>query len=690
MRAKTLQRLDAKRIRQLRLLVRGKRILRRAPAFLGILLLIGAIYVVQREFRHLKVDDIKRALGEIPNRVLWISAGYTVVSYAVLTLYDRLGTIYAGRRVSYWKVSLASFCAYSLAHNLGFAAVSGAAVRYRLYAHWGLTPVQIGKVIAFCSLTFGLGGMVLGGAILLWEPESVPFFGQWLPGWGMHLLGLLMWAVVAGYVTLARMFGTFRMFGHEISLPGARMAVLQVLLATADVAVTAAIFYALLPEAEGLTYLRFLGVYLSSYTAGLAANLPGGLGVFDSAILIGLSGWLPPPQIVSAILVFRLYYYIIPLFVSGALFAGNEILLRGRKSIPPADQEQDALPAPSRWSAPDLAVGAATGAVALSGSLLLGLNFVDPNPDLSWLGIDAFDAAREAEMFFPSLLGTGLLVMAVGLAQRVRLAWGMTILLLLSGAAVSLVRGEGLWVSAVLILTGLLLAPFREAFYRQARSLRDRMQAETVVPLFALVICLLMLAGFERHVSGLAGASWWSVVLSADVPNAIRASVAGAVFAGLAAIWGLIRPAHVTFQPWTPEWRMRCARMNGLSIPKADGVVLGEAAHAGIPFCRVGSLLLGLGDPTGPEADRVSAVWHLRDLASQEGRETALWGVGETYLQLYADLGLQAVPLDKDGLPLSGGQGRLEGLYLVCRAERDLQTILPALSGLMRPSLLAE
>src|SRR5205807_3125086 len=103
----------------------------------------------------------------------------------------------------------------------------------------------------------------------------------------------------------------------------------QVLLATLDVAVTASIFYALLPASSGLSWLRFLGVYVASYTAGLAANLPGGIGVFDTAMLLGLSPWLDPPQILGAIVVFRLLYYIIPLFLAGSLFAGNELMLRG-------------------------------------------------------------------------------------------------------------------------------------------------------------------------------------------------------------------------------------------------------------------------------------------------------------------------------------------------------------------------
>src|ERR1700712_3736411 len=181
---------------------------RHLPAILGVALLVGALYVLQREFRHLKLKDIGEALSAIPAYSLVFSFVWTIVSYFILTFYDRLGTIYAGKLVSYGKVSFASFCAYSLSHNLGFAAVSGAAVRYRLYAHWGLTPFQIAKVVAFCSLTFTLGGMVLGGTILFLEPDAIPIFGKLVPSWGMYAIGAMMWAVVGAYVVLSRFVGT--------------------------------------------------------------------------------------------------------------------------------------------------------------------------------------------------------------------------------------------------------------------------------------------------------------------------------------------------------------------------------------------------------------------------------------------------------------------------------------------------
>jgi uncharacterized membrane protein YbhN (UPF0104 family) len=648
--------------------------LRHLPAVLGVVLLCGAIYVVQREFRNLKLDDIADAVNSIRPHALILSFCWTILSYGVLTFYDRLGTIYAGHKVSYARVSFASFCAYALSHNLGFAAVSGAAVRYRLYAHWGLTPVQIAKTVAFCSLTFGLGGMVLGGAILFVEPTSVPFFGEFLPRWVMYAVGAGLWAIVAGYVTLSRVFGTVRMFGHMVELPGWRMAIVQVLLATVDVAVTASIFYALLPEATGLTWLRFLGVDVASYTAGLAANLPGGIGVFDTAMLLGLSPWVDAPHIVGAILVFRLFYYIIPLFLAGTMFAGNEILLRGGGMF-------RSLQSVGRWSEPDFAVASITGAVALCGAMLLTLGVLSPTPNVAWIDPDLADLALQAGEFVPSLIGAALIVLAIGLSRRVNLAWGATMVMLMAGAAITVAQGQPLWIPAVLVLATMLVAPFRGCFYRHARLLSGPLQASTAVPLFALILCILALAGFERHVRFLSDNSWWEIVLSREVPNSLRATVAVTVALALIATWRLIRPGKVRWQPWSIETRMRLAMLGGRPPINADGVVWGEQAQAGIPFRRCGRILLALGDPAGPLSDRVSAIWRLRDLAQQEGLDPAIWRAGPGLLKIYGDLGLTALPLGDDGLPMpeTPDVAPPSTQYLVCVAERDLTALLPML-----------
>jgi uncharacterized membrane protein YbhN (UPF0104 family) len=655
---------------------------RHLPAILGVALLVGAIFVVQREFRHLKLEDIGEALSAIPTHSLVFSFVWTILSYFILTFYDRLGTIYAGHKVSYGRVAFASFCAYSLSHNLGFAAVSGAAVRYRLYAHWGLTPLQIGKTVAFCSLTFGLGGMVLGGAILFMEPRAIPFFGQHLPKLALHGVGILLWAVVLAYVTLSKVFGRMKMFGHDIELPGWRMAIVQVLLATVDVAVTATIFYALLPHAPGLTWLIFLGVYVASYTAGLAANLPGGIGVFDTAILFGLEPYMSAPHIVGAILVFRLYYYVIPLFLAGSLFAGNEILLRGGGILRHFGRLAP-VQAIGRWSEPDFAVTATTGAVCLCGALMLCLGVLAPQADFSWIDPDYGELASQAGQFVPSLIGAGLVIMAVGLSHRVNLAWGLTIGLLILGAAFAATQDNRLWVAGVLILTTLLLAPFRACFYRHAHLMSGPLEPASALTLAVLGLCLFSLAITRSHTHLLQNNAFWAVIISPNLPNTLRLAVAIAVLLGLSAIWLLLRPGRVRYLPWDGSTRQLLLSFGGRAEQAADGVVMGESDRAAIPFRRCGRVLLGLGDPVGDETDRVSAIWRLRDLAQQEGMDAAVWHAGPGLLKVYGELGLTALPLGADGLPVpeSEGDTPVALQYLVCKAERDLNLLLSVLPG---------
>ena len=664
-----------------------KKLLRNLPALIGIALLAGAVYVVQREFRHLKMADIEAALAGISHQALAISFIWTILSYGILTFYDRLGTIYAGHKVTYGRVAFASFCAYALSHNLGFAAVSGAAVRYRLYAHWGLTPLQIAKTVAFCSLTFALGGMVLGGFVLFVEPTTIPFFGERIPAPVMYAIGAGLWGIVAGYVTLSRVVGSIRLFGHTVELPGWRMAVLQVVLASVDVAVTASIFYALLPETPGLTWLRFLGVYLASYSAGLAANLPGGIGVFDTAMLLGLSPWLDAPTIVGGIVVFRLYYYIIPLFLAGTLFAGNEVLLRGGGFLR-RTSKLSGVQAIGRWSEPDFPVAVATGLVALCGALLLSLGVLAPVPDFSWIDPDFAEQAALAGQFVPSLIGAGLLVMAIGLSQRVNLAWSSTIVLLIFGAIfiAAQAQTQRLWIPGVLLLAALVLAPFHASFYRHARLLSGKLDPATAISVLALVACVLALIVSERTFRDQPDNAWWEIVLSGDVPNSLRVTLALAVLLALVAIGRLLMPGRVAFQPWSAEARAKYARLGALPVKGADGLIWGEAGRAAIAFRRVGRVMLALGDPVGFESDRISAIWRLRDVARQEGLDPAVWRAGAGLLKVYGDIGLTALPLGPDGLPLpeSPDETPAAGQYLVCVAERDLTALLALLPELQK------
>ena len=96
-------------------------------------------------------------------------------------MFDWLGLRYAGHPLAYRKAALASFTSLSLGHNIGFAALSSGAIRYRFYSRWELDPEGVAKVVVFCGVTVGLGLMILGGIALLSSSQlahEVTGFGQ--------------------------------------------------------------------------------------------------------------------------------------------------------------------------------------------------------------------------------------------------------------------------------------------------------------------------------------------------------------------------------------------------------------------------------------------------------------------------------------------------------------------------------
>jgi uncharacterized membrane protein YbhN (UPF0104 family) len=648
---------------------------RHGPAVFGVALLVGAVYVVQKEFRHLSVADIREAMAALPASAMWIAAGLTVVAYLVLTIYDKLGAIYAGRQVSWPKTMLASFCGYSLAHNLGFAAVSGAAVRYRLYSAWGLTPLEIAKVVGFTSLTFGLGGMALGGLVLLVEPEVVPWFGEHLPLWALRLLVVPLWGIVVGYIVLSLFVRRVRVFKYDIDLPGPRMALAQTVLATVDVAATAAIFYALLPPAEGLTFLRFVGVYLAAYAAGIAAHVPGGLGVFDGAIMLGLAPYMPAAEVVGALLVFRLYYYIVPLFVAGFLFVGFE--LGQRRGV------LTRVTALGRGTE-SLEVPAMASLVALAGALLLFMGALPVRGTAveAWAGATAAIASH----FAASVVGSLLLVMAYGLIRRLSIAWAGSLLLLLNAAAVAWLRGESWWLWGSLLVLAALLAALRSAFYRDARLTREPLSDQALVPLVAVAVCGISLALVAYSGGRFSEESWWEVVLSRDAPSSLRFTVGLTGVLLLVAMARLLRPARLGVVGWDDAARRRLRSLGALAPAQADGAVFGEKERAGFAFLKRGKVWLALGDPAGERQDAISAIWRFRDVCERAGVDAAFWRVGPDLLRVYEDIGLTAVPL--------AAPGEEAKLFLACRAERDLnalrQLLPPALQRELPPERRAE
>jgi uncharacterized membrane protein YbhN (UPF0104 family) len=95
-----------------------------------------------------------------------------------------------------------------------------------------------------------------------------------------------------------------------------------------DNGVAAAILWILLPHG-GPSYVTFVGAYAAACIVGLASSVPGGVGVFESAMAALLPD-VAPAALAAAFLGYRLAYYILPLILA-SLALGAETIRAARR-----------------------------------------------------------------------------------------------------------------------------------------------------------------------------------------------------------------------------------------------------------------------------------------------------------------------------------------------------------------------
>jgi len=290
---------------------------------LGMVAVLVAFWLLAREFRGESVrQDVIAALKAIPPHRYLLAALSTLVAYAALAWYDRIALLHLGvKHISWFFVSVCSFTTYALSHNIGASVFSGAMVRYRAYSSKGLDAAQVAILVALCSFTFFLGTILLGGLVLVFEPEQLQRLKGMLPDAltnvdTSRLLGLGLLAMVALYAAGSilrfkpRQLGKFR-----LEYPRPEITARQMIAAPMELLGAAGIIYFALPPEADISFFVVLAVFLASFSAGLVSNAPGGLGVFELVFIKALPV-LAKSKVLAALLVFRLFYLLIPLAIA--------------------------------------------------------------------------------------------------------------------------------------------------------------------------------------------------------------------------------------------------------------------------------------------------------------------------------------------------------------------------------------
>ena len=300
------------------------KILRWFPPCLSLGLFALSLWTIQHNLKHYQAEHFWSSLSQIPSSHIILAIALMAVNYLIMTGYECLGLAYIRKSLPYAKKALVGIICSGISNSVGFAVLSSCMIRYRFYSAWGFSVVKIAQISAFCNLSFCLGLFVVGSIIFLKEPLAIPQLID-CPFLSVRTIGIIFLIVILAYLFLTVIRQKPLIIGKCIipHLPF-KLSASQLIISALDWCLAAAVFYTLLYHSVSLSYSAFFGIYMLAQVAGLASNIPGGLGVFDTVMMLWLAPFITSEDLFGTLLIYRCIYYFIPLTVASLLLGRYE------------------------------------------------------------------------------------------------------------------------------------------------------------------------------------------------------------------------------------------------------------------------------------------------------------------------------------------------------------------------------
>lgn len=610
-----------------------------APRVLPVILVLAAALVLWRELHVLSWSQVAtEILGWGPWR-LGAAALLAAVSFGLLALAEWLGLRWAGAKVPFGAVAVGSFCANAFAHSIGFAVVVGSAVRFRLYARYGATLWAVGQTSLYCTVVFGLGVLLLAGVSLVVQPSLATLHLQ--PGLARALGGLLL-LIVAGYIAACALTrGSLKVAGREITLPSWRSAVAQALIGFIDAGAAALLVWLLIPPGA-MSYPAFASAYVLSTLAGVISATPGGVGVFEGAML-ALSPGLTRAPLAAALLGYRLIYYIAPLLIAVGLLARTA---QARRLAGRAWTVWRAV-CPVALSAVSFGIGAIL--------ILTAIGRIEPER-LAVLRASVPVVVLETSHMLSLVSGLVLMASSLGLLRGRAGAVPVAVFAASVGASTALLRGldVGPAIACVAFCGAALVS--RHAFQRRGSWRSDHLVGPWALGMIAVLAGAFVLGLWIYDDTPYEMRLWIDVGYPADPARYLRSL---AVFGGALlcfGAWVLARGAPPSARLATPE-ELEAIRplveaqgdTNArLALIGDKALLTDEAGQAFIMYAAEGRSLVAMGDPVGDAQTGAALLWRFKQLAYGLDARMVIYHASSRRLTDYLDLGLSLVKLGEE------------------------------------------
>ena len=625
-----------------------------------IALLTTSLVLLRHELAGTGYHRVMAVVQAMPPSQVALAIGLTVIAFMLLGGYDVLALRYVGAGISPALTLLSSALSYGISQTLGFPLLTGNAVRVRFWSAWGLSTEEMAQAAAHVSATFTVGIITVCGAALLFEPEGTLQLLH-LPDVLARGIGIMLLALTATYIawTVQRSGSVISVRGWAFPVPSFRLASAQVSLALLDWGVAGTVLYALLPRGHDIALLPFLGVFVLAQSVGVLSHVPGGLGVFETLVVLALKPQLSAEATLASLLAYRAVYYLLPFVMAVATLTVME-LARQRSRLPALrDRTTATVASLAQWGRvvqPMLpgAIGTSTflGGVILlfSGATPAAHGRVRMLTEVLPLGLVEFSH------FASSLAGVGLLILGWALWHRLDAAWGLTIALLSVGIVSSMLKGLDYEEASMLGGVLLLVLPARAAFYRKTALTSEPVSPGWTAAIVGVIGASIWVGLFAyRHVE-YSTQMWWDFAARGNAPRFLRATV-GAVGVVLAlGIARLLR--HATYTPAVPDTAgitqaativaASSASTPALALLGDKALIYNDEHTAFVMYGVAGRSWIAMGDPVGPLDAGTEAAWRFKLEADAHGARPVFYQVSAERLPLYVDLGLTLLKLGEE------------------------------------------
>ena len=637
-----------------------------------------AIWVLFEQREHLHSDRIGEAIQSISATELFVAAFATALSFVTLAFMEWLGArACLGQKRSFGNASLFSLIIYGISNTFGLAGLASTPLRLRLYSVKNgkddESAVPTEKILSLCllasaafwiGLAFLLGLSLIGCGFI--ENVKLPLGRHWLFALGSAILLASFAACWLIGGRGAKIFGDM-----HLALPGFRHVLIQSALASLDWALAGIALYALLPSSVDGGIVQFFAGFLISQVAALVSSIPGGIGVLE-----GFSVYLMDapkaalPQLAASFIAYRGIYYLPPLLISFGLFA----LWNLKYATGAAAKSTLAIARAFRSSVPFVA-SALTG---LFGFALL----LNSGRAVQWMV-----ETSALPDFWESLIGTALLILAIGVYERGSSARKATLVTMVALAGIFAARGPA-W-SALLVSSaiGALLLFSEKEFYRKSdiALIRSQQRFSLLVLIPSLASMILAIVVYFRN--EIDSQQWWTLTFDSEASAVLRGCVGSLVALGAYGLWALFSPrgrslanpgaiepsvasrdlAAIQASPFTTSCLALVGDKDIFRVDGIDGLIMYKVVR---PFW------VSMGEPVCAPANARALMTAFLAECDRHGGVPVFYQTRPETLALYVDVGFQAVKIGEEArvlLPEFSLEGRKQkSMRNTCsRIERE-------------------